>query len=181
MECHLLADDTTLHTTGRSAHILQQSLQSSLLEIESWCDHNCMALNPKKSSSMVVTTRQKRQLSPLTMTLSINNDAIKQVTDHTLLGVTVDENLQWKPHIERLCKKLSRNLFLLSQLKPIITLEARKVFYHAHIQSHMDYASVVWDGCDEVRLSLLNSLHRREARLIKTNNTLSTDNKLKSL
>ena len=93
----------------------------------------------------------------------------------------MDENLQWKPHIEQLCRRLSKNLFLLSKLQPVISLEARKLFYFAHVQSHIDYASVVWDGCDDVHLKSLNSLHRRAAKLIVANSSLSTEDKLKSI
>ena len=51
-----------------------------------------------------------------------------------------------------------QQLFLLSQLQHIINNETRKLFYNAHIKLHIDYVSVVWDGCDEVHLKKLNSL-----------------------
>ena len=40
--------------------------------------------------------------------------------------------------------------FLLSQLQYIINIDPRKLFYNVHIKPHIDYASVVWDGCGEV-------------------------------
>ena len=86
VECHLLADDTTLHTTGKQVHDLQKSLQTSLTDIASWCHQNHMALNPKKSNSMVITTRQKRQLSPPSLSLSVNDDPIKQVSSQSFWG-----------------------------------------------------------------------------------------------
>ena len=48
------------------------------------------------------------------------------------------------------CKKLKQ--CLLSQLQHIINIDARKIFDNAHIKPHIDYASVVCDGCGEVHL-----------------------------
>ena len=56
----------------------------------------------------------------------------------------------------------------------------RKLFYHAHISSHLTYASTVWDGCSDILLNKLNSLHRRAAKLM-SNSSLSTDTKLRYL
>ena len=47
-----------------------------------------------------------------------------------------------RTHMQKHVKKL----FLLSQLQHIINIDTGKLFYNAHIQPHIDYASVVWDG-----------------------------------
>ena len=39
-------------------------------------------------------------------TISINGYKIKQVACIKFLGVILDENLNWYPHVEYLCKKL---------------------------------------------------------------------------
>ena len=54
-------------------------------------------------------------------------------------------------------------------------------FYNAHIKPHVDYASVVWDGCGEVNLKQLNSLHRREGKLILPDPSPSTEQKMSAL
>ena len=57
----------------------------------------------------------------------------------------------------------------------------RKLFYHAHIFPHLTYASTVWDGCSDILFNKLNSLHRRAAKLIISNSSLSIDTKLRYL
>ena len=49
------------------------------------------------------------------------------------------------------------------------------------LKPHTDYASVVWDGCSDVLKKRLNSLHRRAAKLIFPDTTLTTDQKLKEM
>ena len=46
---------------------------------------------------------------------------------------------------------------------------------------HIDYASVVWDGCSEVHLKKLNTLHRRAGKLILPDPSLSTKQKMSAL
>ena len=82
-----------------------------------------------------------------------------------------------------LLKKLGKNLFLLSKLKSFTNQETRKLFYNAHIQTHIDYSSTVWDGASQAILAPLNSLHRRSAKLVidESQDHLSTDEKLATL
>ena len=181
VECHMLADDTTINKSSPHMQSIQTSLQNTLTDISHWCALNRMNLNPTKTKSMVLTTRQKHQLRPLTLSLSINNSNIEQVHQHRVLGVIIDDSLQWKQHVEHLCKLLSRNLYLLSRLQSILPTEAKKVFYSAHIKSHLDYASVVWDGCSGALFKEINSRHRRAVRLVSPLQGVSTDSKMADL
>ena len=42
---------------------------------------------------------------------------------------------------------MSKNLFLLSQLKHFVDTSKRKLFYHSHIPSDLTYVSTVWVVC----------------------------------
>ena len=179
--CDLFADDATLHTPDANIDIVNQRLQQSLSDVSAWCTENSMIINPVKTECMVITSWQKQQVEPLTLNLSVNNQSIVQVTKHKLLGVTIDDELEWNCHVDNVCKSVSRNLFLLSKLKPFVDDRSRLMFYNAHIRSHIDYASTVWDGSDDDNLKRLNSLHRRAAKLILPDPNLSTDQKLYNL
>ena len=84
-----------------------------------------------------------------------------------------------RTHIQKHVKK--QQLFLLSQLQHIINIDTRHIFCNAHIKPHTDYASVVWDGCGEVHLNKLKSLHRRAGKLILPDPSLSTEQKMSAL
>ena len=64
----------------------------------------------------------------------------------------------------------------------ISSTSIQKNFYNAHIKPHIDYASVVWDGCGKVYLNKkLNSLHQRASKLILPDPSLSTEQKMSAL
>ena len=138
-----------------------------------------MILNSSKTKSMVITTRQKHQLKTLSLKLSVGASQIEQVREHRVLGVILDQEMKWESHIKTICKKVSRNLYLLSKLSLYADNDALMMFYHAHIMSHINLASSLWDGANDVHLIKLNSLHRRAAKIIARGYQISTDDKQK--
>ena len=177
----LFADDSTLHTINKDVSFIQNSLQISLNDVQLWCKKNKMALHPKKTKSMLIATRQKHQLYPLSLDLYLNSSAIQQVDDHRILGVIFDETLSWHSHINNMCKTISRNLFLMNKLKHLVSMKALKLFFHAHILSHFNYSSNLWSNASQVYLKRLESLHKRGAKLLLSEASLSTTDKYKAL
>ena len=103
------------------------------------------------------------------------------MSEHSLLGITIDNKLRWDSYANNLCKTVSRRVFLLSKLRYIVDIDTMKLFFNAHIKPHIDYASAVWDGCIYVLKKRLNSLHIRAVKLIFPDTTLTTDHKLKQM
>ena len=65
------------------------------------------------------------------------------MSEHRLLGITIDNKLRWDSHINNVYITVSRRVFLLSKLRYIIDIDTRKLFFNAQIKPHIDYASVV--------------------------------------
>ena len=92
--CDMLADDTTIHTSGRDIPSIVATLQSCVSDIIEWTQINHMSLNPSKTNYMILTTRQKRQiLSTPPVQLLVGNKQLHEVSEHKLLGVIIDNNL----------------------------------------------------------------------------------------
>ena len=176
--CDMFAVDTSLNASDKDTDTVQNELQRSINEAYDWCDSNAMILHPAKTKSMLLTTRQKHQLRPLHLNLSLEDSYIEQVHAHRHFGVITDEEFSWQPHIIGTCKTVSKNLYLLSQLRHFVDTLKCRLFYHAHISSHLTYASTVWDGCSDILFNKLNSLHRRAAKLMISDSSLSTNTKL---
>ena len=181
VNCDLFADDSSLHTSSKNIETVESSLQHSLNEVFDWCTMNRMVLHPKKTKAMVITSRQKHQLQPLTLKLQINNETVEQVSNHRVLGIMVDQELRWHVHINNVCKRVSQNLYLLNKLTQYVNVATRKLFFHAHCLSYINYASTVWSGANETHLKRLNSLYRRAAKIILTEQPVPTTLKLKKL
>ena len=100
----LLADDSSLHTRGKNIQLVEMSLQGNLNEVADWCGSNSIIIHPAKTKSVVIATRQKYQLSPLQLKLTLEKTDIEQVHEHRVLGVTTDAEMKWQPRLSNVCK-----------------------------------------------------------------------------
>ena len=57
-----------------------------------------MVVHPGKTKSIVLASRQKLQLKPLMLNLNLGTyfNTIEQGREHSVLGVTTDEELKWQ-------------------------------------------------------------------------------------
>ena len=176
-QCDMSADDTTIHTSGQDVPAITSVLQSCLSDVVEWTHLNPMSPNSSKKRYMILTTRQKRQLlhSP-SAHLSVGNKQITEVSDHKVLGVTIDNNLTWGPHIRDLCKTTAKEVYQSSKIKHFRNFHARKTFFQAHIQSGIDYASTLWDSASDSLQKPLKSLHRRAIKIVHLKRTSLNNN-----
>ena len=180
--CELFADDTTTHASHRDIHCVSKQLQENVNKMTKWTEFNHMALNPKKNKSMLVTTPQKRRtLTTGLPPIYIANDKVEEVDSHTVLGITIDKNLTWSIYLHSLSERVSQKIRQLSQMKHFLTQHARKIFFHAHIQSIIDYASTLWDNASASALKPLTRQHKRAIKQILLRTTSITANDYRTL
>ena len=130
---------------------------------------------------MIIATRQKLQRESLELNLFLDKKQIEQVQQHRVLGVTLDSEFKWLPHLDNVLKNVSRNLYLLSQLRHVADTDSLMMFFYGHILPHVNYASNIWDGCADQHMKRLNSLHRRAFKLINVQKDIPTDQKISEL
>jgi len=172
--CELFADDTTIHNSDKNIETLLSTLQSDIKRLEEWTELNHMSLHPKKSKFMIITTRQKRQTLNLTSTtLKLCDNNLEEVDHHKLLGLRVDNNLNWNEHINFLIKRLASKLFQFRSIKQYLNIHTRKIFYYAYIAPLIDYASTCYGQACPTNLKPLNSLYKRAIKYV-----LNTDSSL---
>ena len=123
-----------------------------------------MKIHPDKTKCIVITTRQKEQRTHPTLTLTLGTNLIEQVESHKMLGLLIDSRLTWNNHIESLIKRVSKNIFLLTKLKRYASTENLKLYFDAHIMSHVNYVSTIYDGCSKENFKSINAVHRKAVR-----------------
>ena len=166
--CELFADDTTIYSCNSDLVQLSNSLQESVNKLIKWTEYNHMSLNESKTKYMLITTRQKRQnLTNNSHLIVIGDHKLEEVNQHKVLGLMIDNNLTWSPHITKVCRIVSQKVFQLSKIKNFLDIEARKHFYHAHIQSLFDYVSTIFDTCSANTIRPLRSIHRRAIKIVR--------------
>ena len=92
----MFADDSSISASGNNTDAINATQQRSIQEVTEWCSVNAMLLNPEKTKSMVVATRQKHQRGLPPLRLMLNSQVIEQVSEHRHLGVILDDHFKWQ-------------------------------------------------------------------------------------
>ena len=102
----MYADDTTLSTSlnSLSETILDNKSTETILneevcKINEWLNINKLLLNKSKTKYMVFHMPNKRIQA---LTLNINDVYIDRVDEFNFLGLTLDTNLYWRKHTEKI-------------------------------------------------------------------------------
>jgi hypothetical protein len=161
----MYADDSTVHASGKTIPQIQQALENDMMHISSWCNENKMVINTSKTKCMLITTQQRRnRLQDPKLSIKVDDQMLQQVESDQLLGVTVDQNLCWRDHIDKVCRKITSSLALFRRIKNYLPHWSRIMFYNAYILPHMDFCITLWGSCSDI--ARLLKLQKQAARII---------------
>ena len=100
------------------------------------------------------------------LTLKINN--VVEPTSRTvkLLGVTIDERLNFDVHIDNMCKKASRQINAMSRIAKYLDVYGRTFLYNAFIMSNFQYCSNVSHFGRNSNIWKLEKINKRALRVL---------------
>ena len=147
--CFQYADDTTIIVQGRPKNCcsLENAMNKDLMKPNSWSASANLALNPKKTKVMLLSTKQlsrHHNLDDFTPALKIGKQPIEHEKSPKLLGVILDQHLLWEDHINKITSSSFGALAIVEKFRNIMTLKLKKQVAELLILSKMDYADVVF-------------------------------------
>ena len=111
---HNFADDDTLSAWGETLSKLIGTLESESEIAIDWFTKNEMIINPDKFQA-VILDKEKSNLTNVPLT--IDNQTIKRVPSVELLGIHLDDKLNFNLHISNICRSAAKQLNALIRLK----------------------------------------------------------------
>ncbi len=91
----------------------------------------------------------KKNINPLQV--KIEQIQIEQVYEFSFLGLTINEYLNWRDHIDKISNKISKTMSILNKLKHFLSKQAKLHIYNSLILSHLNYRILAWDyKCDRI-------------------------------
>ena len=102
-------------------------------------------------------------------TLNLDGKRIYPSQSVKYLGVYLDENLCWKPHVNHIASKLQRANGALSKIRHYVPHYTLLNIYHSIFSSHMRYACQVWGLRDTTTTHRILTLQKSALRLISFN------------
>ena len=124
--------------TGRDHETVGCRMKTQGQQALSWYSNNFLLANPDKFQSLNINPR-KLDKDKGDKTLSINDLDIANTELIKLLGVHIDENLNFTEHISKLCIKASQKVGVLSRLRNLIPCKAKLLLYKSFILPYLTY------------------------------------------
>lgn len=128
---HLYADDTVIYTTNSDLLWIQNSLQSDFNLVQKWFHNNMLMLNKNKSCCMLFGTHRRRSSS---FDLNITFDyglSLEAVDSFKYLGLWIDIENTFKPHIDFIVNRTYGCLHLLYRSIICFTCQVRNMMWRA--------------------------------------------------
>jgi hypothetical protein len=117
------ADDNTLDAHASSVTELVNSLEIDSQNLIDWFKINRMIANPDKFKAIIIDKRGKDTCG---IELNINGDKIYTQKEVELLGISIDFQLSFTPHISKICKMAANQLNSIKRLKRHFDIETKK-------------------------------------------------------
>ena len=84
----------------------------------------------------------------------------------TLLGVSIDSELNFENHISNICSQVSKKLNALVRIARYITLEKCRMLFKAFIESQFNYCPLISMLYSRTMNNKINCLHERSLRIV---------------
>ena len=93
----------------------------------------------------------------------MSGQVLKIVKQHSYLGVIIDHQLSWKPHINYVCGKAIK---LIGFLNRNLHICSKELNYKQFVLPVLDYASSIWDPYHQNQINKLEMIQHRAARYV---------------
>ena len=138
---HNFADDNTLSAFAENVSKLINILQSESEVITDWFKKNQMIVNPDKFQ-VIITDKKKGDHT--NENIVIDNKQIKIVPSVELLGIQLDDKLNFNQHISNICKSAANQLNALIRLQKFLSFKEKKVLIYSYFLANFNYCPLVW-------------------------------------
>ena len=156
------ADDNSLMYSSPDLNCIFTNLQIDCKNAIDWFTVNGMKANPSKFQFMVISSERIEQKC-----LDIGNGITLQSEPSVkVLGVTIDDRLQFSEHISACCSKAARQLNALSRISRQINLKSKSIIYNSFIASNFNYCPLVWHFCGTANSNKIEKLQERSLRIL---------------
>ena len=137
MTCY--ADDGFGLVSHSDKHVLAEMIETKIKNVETWLRNNGMKVNEAKTCLCLF---YHKDTAPIEITL--NGINIKSTTKINVLGVILDQKLQWGDHVSHCVSKTNKALIAIRLLAIFFTNKELSQLITSNFYSILYYNSEIW-------------------------------------
>ena len=134
------ADDNSLGSFESNIKNLKLILESESKTVISWFQSNKMILNPGKFQGIIIDKKKQNHNAEY---ISIDQKNIKTSSSVKLLGVHIDDKLNFNLHITKIFRSAANQLHTLINLWMFLNFEEKKTLIDSYFYSNFNYCPLV--------------------------------------
>ena len=161
---HSYADDILLYCNLPDPINNINTINKYTDDISKWLSNNSLLLNSLKTKALLINTSPGHHSIP--PIIIINNHIIEYSYQAKNLGLKLDQNLSYLPHITNISKSINYTLHTIRLIKPSITIELAKLLVTSLILPRLDYGNSTLNSLPAHTIKMLTKLQYRAIRTI---------------
>ena len=122
-----------------------------------------MIANPDKFHSIILS---KNIIDTSDLKIKVGNKVIKSEANVKLLGVKIDNELNFNSHVSDLCKNASAQLNALIRFKNILSFKAKFILIQSFVYANFNYCPLIWHFSSSKSLSKVEQIQKRALRFL---------------
>ena len=140
-DLHNLADDNTISAIASSVEDLVTDLERKACTALDWLDANKMIANPEKFKAIILQKPKSAEIPDVK--IQIRGQEVAPTQEVELLGIKIDNELEFDKYISKICKKAANQLNALYRLGKYLNLQQREVLVKSFILANFNYCPMV--------------------------------------
>ena len=166
------ADDNTPYEIGKNLNDVIRHLEDNIIILSIWFADNYFKMNADKCHLLVPKHDED-------VKIKIGDEVIKGEKSVKLLGIKIDNNLDFEEHVASLCKKASQKLHALARVAPYMETNKLRMLMKAFIESQFSYCPLIWMFHSRKLNNRINRIHERALRIAYSDSNSSFEELLK--
>ena len=159
------ADDNTVYAVEDNIDDLLKTLETETSLVLNWFRINEMKSNDDKCHLFVVNHD--------VTSIKLGNETLKSADAVDLLGIKIDNKLNFHEHVSKLCKKGNQKLHALARISKYLSSDKLKIIMKTFIQSQFNYCPLTWMFHNRTLNNKIHKLHERALRIVYKNDNLT--------
>jgi hypothetical protein len=169
----LYADDTSIIVTSPNLENFETKIVNIFGDINNWFKANQLILNYNKTNYLQFNMKNSWDYE---MKPNYQGDCIKSSSNTKFLGLTLDDSLSWKAHVDQIMSKLNTACFVIRMIQAIMSLETLRMVCFAYIHSIISYGII--SGGNQPYSDRIFKIPKRLIRIIMSSRTRHSSREL---
>ena len=166
----LYSDDKTQDIAYKSPCTLESTLNQDIERLTLWSTGNYQKVNATKTQAMTLGKSQ------YPYNLFIGDKSIEIEPTLKILGVTLDRDLSFKPHVAIMLKKAYAKIAALRRIKRLVPSDVIISLYKAYVLPHLEYCCPLFLGISKaLKYNIERSNHYAIKTLLNLDNSATYD------